>query len=195
MRPTRDRLIDAATSLLDRGGPGAVTLREVGRLAGVSHNAPYKRFADKADLLAAVAARELRLLQRRLERARHAAPDDAAALVASARAYVRWATAHPVRFKLTFGRWDLDSEELGDAAARVRTEFFEPFRSAARSGALRTDPARAALLVWALAHGAIDLDLTGHLRKDGVTTGPDVLVGDLVALLTDRRDGRRTAGQ
>jgi AcrR family transcriptional regulator len=56
---TRDDLIEVATGLLDRGGVAAVTLREVGRLAGVSHNAPYKHFADKQALLAAVAARDL----------------------------------------------------------------------------------------------------------------------------------------
>ena len=56
---TREALLDAATDLLDEGGPVAVTLREVGHRAGLSHNAPYKHFADKNALLAAVAAREL----------------------------------------------------------------------------------------------------------------------------------------
>src|SRR2546429_7684555 len=56
---TRDTLLAAAAQLLDEGGPEAVTLREVGHRAGVSHNAPYKHFADKQALLAAVAAREL----------------------------------------------------------------------------------------------------------------------------------------
>jgi Bacterial regulatory proteins, tetR family len=40
---TRDALVAAAAQLLDAGGPEAVTLREVGHRAGVSHNAPYKR--------------------------------------------------------------------------------------------------------------------------------------------------------
>src|ERR1700677_3914321 len=57
---TRDALVDAAVQLLDEGGPEAVTLREVGHRAGVSHNAPYKHFTGKEALLAAVAARELR---------------------------------------------------------------------------------------------------------------------------------------
>ena len=59
MTSTRDALIDAAAELSAAGGPAAVTLREVGRRAGVSHNAPYKHFADKEELLAAVAARDL----------------------------------------------------------------------------------------------------------------------------------------
>jgi len=53
---TRRALLDAATDLLDAGGPEAVTLREVGARAGVSRSAPYRHFADKVDLLGAVAA-------------------------------------------------------------------------------------------------------------------------------------------
>src|ERR1700740_927917 len=56
---TRDQLVDAAAELLYRGGPAAGTLRDVGKGAGVSHNAPYKHFDSKEDLLAAVASREL----------------------------------------------------------------------------------------------------------------------------------------
>jgi AcrR family transcriptional regulator len=56
---TRDALVEAAARLLDAGGVEAVTLREVGRRAGVSHNAPYKHFASTQALLAAIAAREL----------------------------------------------------------------------------------------------------------------------------------------
>lgn len=53
---TRRALVAAAVALLDRGGRDAVTLREVGTGAGVSRTAPYRHFADKDDLLAAVAA-------------------------------------------------------------------------------------------------------------------------------------------
>ncbi|WP_291410022.1 TetR/AcrR family transcriptional regulator [Actinophytocola sp.] len=57
---TRESLVDAATALLDEGGVAAVTLREVGRQVGVSHNAPYKHFASKELLLAAVRRRSWR---------------------------------------------------------------------------------------------------------------------------------------
>ena len=64
---TRDALVDAAASLMDAGGVAAVTLREVGRQAGVSRGAPYKHFADKEALLAAVAARDLAALGLQLD--------------------------------------------------------------------------------------------------------------------------------
>lgn len=55
-------MVEAAAKLLDEGGRVAVTLREVGRLTGVSHNAPYRHFANKDDLLGAIVGRELERL-------------------------------------------------------------------------------------------------------------------------------------
>ncbi|MFD6161537.1 TetR/AcrR family transcriptional regulator [Nocardia sp. NPDC060256] len=48
-------MLDAAATLLDLGGPEAVTLREVGARAGVTRGAPYRHFADKDTLLTTIA--------------------------------------------------------------------------------------------------------------------------------------------
>ena len=52
----RKTLLDAAVALIGEVGPRAFTLREVARRAGVSHNAPYRHFPSKDELLVAVAA-------------------------------------------------------------------------------------------------------------------------------------------
>src|SRR5581483_949343 len=52
----REALMRAAEALIGEVGPRAFTLREVARRAGVSHNAPYRHFASRDDLLRAVAA-------------------------------------------------------------------------------------------------------------------------------------------
>src|ERR1700677_4130866 len=52
----KQSLLDSAVALIGEVGPQAFTLREVARRAGVSHNAPYRHFRDKDDLLAEVAA-------------------------------------------------------------------------------------------------------------------------------------------
>ncbi len=182
MDSTRDRLVAAATRLLDEGGPAAVTLRQVGSLAGVSHNAPYKHFADKEELLAAVAAREL------------AGQHDAMAALASGRrapgrvvrammhGYVQWATRHPARFKLTFGSWSTDSPELGQAATAARSALVDAVAAAQADGSLpKGDPDRVASLLQAVAHGAVDLALSGHLSSTGKGHAtPDGLVDDLL---------------
>ena len=177
----RDSLISAAADLLDRGGPAAVTLREVGRAAGVSHNAPYKHFADKDDLLAAVAGRELR------RQTGVATPDTAGTPTAQALmvGYVRWARRYPERFKLTFGRWTRDNPELGEAASGARSLLIEAVsREQAKGDLPPGDPERVAVLLLALAHGAADLALAGHLSSSGKGhADPEDLVADLFRYL------------
>ena len=51
----RRSLINAALALVAEAQDWTFSLREVARRAGVSHNAPYNHFADKQELLAAVA--------------------------------------------------------------------------------------------------------------------------------------------
>src|SRR5580693_7128542 len=114
----RDSLIDAAAQLLDRGGPAAATLREVGRAAGVSHNAPYRHFADKSDLLEAIASREL-------ERLADGFGEGGAGPREMLQAYLQWALLYPERFRLTFGPWRGDETRLGKAALRTRTVLVE----------------------------------------------------------------------
>jgi AcrR family transcriptional regulator len=166
---TRERLIDAATRLLDEGGPAAVTLRDVGRMAGVSHNAPYKHFADKEDLLAAVAAREL--ARQRVRRRRSPDAEDRPAdevLRAMMHRYVRWALRHPARFKLTFGSWSTDSAELAAAATDARSALISAVERAQAAHTLGAgDPERVAALILATAHGAVDLALGGHVSRTG----------------------------
>ncbi|MDW5328222.1 TetR/AcrR family transcriptional regulator [Plantactinospora sp. KLBMP9567] len=182
---TRDALVDVAARLLDEGGVPAVTLREVGRLAGVSHNAPYKHFASKERLLAAIAARELArqgaALGATMERER--SPE--AILRATLRHYVAWALDHPARFKLTFGKWSIDSDELDSAARDAQTLLVQIVTSTQEAGALPPgDPVRLASLLRALAHGAADLASTGHLESGGKGhAGPEELIDDLLGYL------------
>lgn len=174
-QPTRERLIEAAAELLDRGGRAAVTLREVGRAAGVSHNAPYRHFADKDELLAAVAAREL-------ERLTFDPEDGVAGMV---RAYVDWALARPERFRLTFGRWDRHHPVLDAAAVRSRQAMIEGVRLAQTSGTLPNgDPERLGALLLATAQGAVSMSLDGHLSPDGKGQADAAgLIDDLLAHL------------
>src|SRR5690349_3579164 len=90
----RPALLKAAGRVLEKEGPAALSLRELARRAGVSHNAPYRHFADREALLAALAADGFRMLGEVLG-------------VASSRhrgeAYVRFALEHPQLFRLMFG--------------------------------------------------------------------------------------------
>jgi AcrR family transcriptional regulator len=178
---TRDALIEAAALLLDQGGVEAVTLREVGRQVGVSHNAPYKHFAGKEALLAAIAARELVRRDAALAATIKRGKSPEAALRAAMHDYVAWALRSPARFKLVFGAWSIDSEELSAAAHAAQTALVDLVAATQESGALPAgDPVRLTSLIRALAHGAADLAFAGHLAADGKgNASPDQLVDDL----------------
>lgn len=179
MSTTRDDLIEAAAALVEAGGPAAVTLREVGRRAGVSHNAPYRHFESKEELLAAVAARELR---RPYRGSRVGAGEAVRSML---RGHIARAVAHPELFKLTYGTWRTENAELTEAAADARRSFVTAVHAAQESGELpKGDAERLASLLHALAHGAIDLALSGHLSSTGKGRAePAELVDDLLRIL------------
>jgi AcrR family transcriptional regulator len=62
----RRAIVEAALDLLRETQSAEFSLRELARRAGVSHNAPYKHFAEKRDLLAAVSAAGFDMLTRRM---------------------------------------------------------------------------------------------------------------------------------
>src|SRR5689334_300327 len=83
----RRALVDAATKIVAKEGVAAVTLREVARLAGVSHNAPYRHFDSLSALLAAVATEAYEAFGRELTEAAKAEPKASERKKAVGRAY------------------------------------------------------------------------------------------------------------
>src|ERR1043165_4202567 len=60
-------IVNAALEVLSETQSTEFSLRELARRAGVSHNAPYKHFADKRELLAAVSAAGFETLTKHME--------------------------------------------------------------------------------------------------------------------------------
>lgn len=55
--PTRERLVEAAIRVLNRPAAGAITIEAIAAEAGLTKGAVYHHFADRRELLAAVAPR------------------------------------------------------------------------------------------------------------------------------------------
>jgi AcrR family transcriptional regulator len=98
----RNALEHAALELVAEKGPHGFSLNEASRRAGVSVAAPYKHFADREALLAALAATGYREQRKRFAAALEAAADPADQLAAFAAAYVRFAAEEPALFDVTF---------------------------------------------------------------------------------------------
>jgi hypothetical protein len=100
-------------------------------------------------------------------------------------AYVRRAIAHPEMFRLTYGPWRNGSAELASAAEGARALVVQAVQAAQDSRDLPPDdPERVTPLLLALAHGAADLALSGHLAREGKGhADPGDLIDDLLAQL------------
>ena len=100
----RQRILEAAEALLQSDGLGALSMREVARRSGVTHQAPYHHFQDRESILAALVTQGFEDLSRRLAKAnqRSAGGNLLDALVESGQAYVGFAIDRPGLFRIMF---------------------------------------------------------------------------------------------
>ncbi|MGD9694042.1 MAG: TetR/AcrR family transcriptional regulator [Thermoleophilia bacterium] len=181
--PTRAAIVSAAGALLEAGGPEAVTLRAVGAAAGVSRSAPYRHFADKADLMRALAVQTLTELAARIRRAA-AGEGGRAGLHRGCAAYVGYAVEQPHHYQLIFGDAPIaePGAELEAAADDGMRALRELAARAQADGELGPGPEReVATILWVLLHGLAQLQVTGHLHEPRTVDG-DTALDDLLAL-------------
>src|SRR4051794_1371250 len=99
----RRAIVKAAIEILHETQSLEFSLRELARRAGVSHNAPYKHFADKRELLAAVSAAGFEMLTKRMTREVADLANPRERLFAMLRAYVDHGVENPALYSLMFG--------------------------------------------------------------------------------------------
>src|ERR1700737_2770927 len=152
-------LVQAAMELLEEGGETGLSLRAVARRAGVSPAAPYRHYADREALVAAIAAVGYRELAERLAEA-HPSPSTPDQLADVAIAYVQFALERPALFRIMFGEpCDRDNDDRV-AATRAVSLFV---RSIVEKSFPQAEADAFATGVWALVHGLAFLHLDGKL--------------------------------
>ena len=163
----REKLIDAAERLFAQHGLEAVTLRQLAAEVGVSPMTPYRYFADKDAILAAVRARAFNRHAEALEAAYDNAGGDAvAASEAVGAAYVDFAFRHPEAYKLMFDISQPNEAaypELMAAAARSHRTMTRHLEALAAEGKFKGDAGLAGHMYWAALHGPIMLAFSGML--------------------------------
>ena len=194
-RSTRERLLNITADLLAEEGPEVVSLREIARRAGVSHNAPLKHFPSLGNLLAHVSADGFRELVVAMDAAvaaagRHASHRDR--LLAACRAYCSFATTHPGPFALMF-RFDLVDRSEMELAKTSHAAFdaLAEFVAGAQSEDWQpdVDSRRLTGAVWAAVHGAASLWLDEAIQPSTRARRLDEILDPLLSMLvpTTRR--------
>jgi AcrR family transcriptional regulator len=164
----RQALIEAALELVTTQGVDALTLRAAARKAGVSQAAPYRHFASKEALLAAVSEEGFRAMAAVMREALASAGDaPLAQFHALGRAYIEFARAHPSQIRVMFGRELADRSAhppLQQAAVATYRLLVDAIADCQRAGLVRAgDPEALAVSAWSMVHGFSALVIDGQL--------------------------------
>lgn len=167
----RQSLIDAAIALISEKGISDLSLRQVARRVGVSHNAPYRHFEDKDALLAAVAEQGFQSLKVAMETAKQDIPlGTSQCLEAIGLAYVNFALAQPLHYRLMFGDYRRNSDNYSALTEAARQSFMvlvDTIRAGQSAGVFRAaDPLNMAQVAWSLVHGQSMLALDRKLQVE-----------------------------
>ncbi len=175
MLSTKERILIAATDLLDAGGPSAVTSRAVGEAAGVSQSAPYRHYADKRALLDTMVRRIIEQLAGLVESARNKTDSSIAALHLVVSQYFEFARRYPIRYRLLLEECRSDSAVAAESRQAFAT-IADLVHIAQRSGDLRDgDPEKIVALIFGAVHGMADLELFGLIKVESDSeSSPDL---------------------
>jgi AcrR family transcriptional regulator len=172
----KDALVLAAERSIAKSGNVDLPLRDVAKLAGVSHAAAYRHFDSKAALLAEVAARGFKALEERLREAAGRGRALDARLVEVGVAYVGFALESVGAFRVMFepSLKPLDRfPQLAEASFNALAVFHGVVQEAVAAKVLRSDDVSGTVMaVWALVHGHACLLVDGHLAGP-FELGPD----------------------
>jgi AcrR family transcriptional regulator len=168
----------AAAQLLETKGIEGLTLRSLARQLKVSHSAPYRHFADRETLLAALAEEGYAMLGRAQREAAVAH-----GLRGMGEAYVRFALQHPQRFRLMFGGQLRIAKHA--ALREVATQTFERLSGALAARVAEARGARdSSIAAWALVHGLAQLLLGDRIAEAALAgRSREVFVRDVLSTL------------
>ena len=161
----RRLVLDAAIAIIESDGAESLSMREVARRAGVSHQAPYHYFGDRSGIFAAISEEGFTLLAQAF---RDVDFSNRSPAKAGFIAYLSFARDHVGHFRVMF-RNDIcgvtDNEETANAASSA---FDELLQMVARTIGSSVDPKAAhtfAFTMWSQAHGLATLVIDGPLPQ------------------------------
>jgi AcrR family transcriptional regulator len=154
----REACVREALAIVEREGVERLSLREVARRLGVSHQAPYKHYDSRDHLLAELVARAFDAFARHLDAlpaTGHADRD----LGQMGHAYLAYAEAHPLQYRLMFGTPLPDPDAHPEMMRTARHAFTRLSEGLERLRAAQGKPVDHdathldALFIWATLHG------------------------------------------
>ena len=191
----REQVVAASLTLIEEQGIAALSLREVARRAGVSHQAPYHHFGSKDALVAELVGRGFTRLSEMLESAERTRGTPARRLRLAARAYVDFALANPAAFRIMFRPELADLSacpSAGAAGSRAYSVLLRLVDQNFRGPRVGPDRLEAITTMhWSMVHGLSTLLLDGSLGRRMRSARDTEALIDRTLDLFSRSAGRR----
>ena len=159
----RSELVAAAHKLVQEEGYEGLTIRKLAKRVGYAPMSVYSYFADKQDILFALAEDAFETLARRIEE--HPSDDPIEALQAVMTEYAAFGLGNPNEYRTVFmtektrppeGRSFQEMHEANPAMKVLITRV----EACVAAGKLQGDPRAIATMLWAVGHGTISLLIT-----------------------------------
>lgn len=169
MSDLKQRLVAVSLDVIAEHGLEALSMREVARRADVSHQAPYKHFADREAVLAAVTAEGFRRLAAALVKSGAKKRDPWEKVLALGGVYVSFAISNPDLFRLMYRTGLIDPKQHPDCAASVAASInaFNDRVSVVIRQLVDVDDPDLSIVFWSMAHGLANLLIEGRLARAG----------------------------
>lgn len=147
----RDACVEEAMRIIEASGIESLSMREVARRLGVSHQAPYKHFESRDHILAEILKRSFEDFARHLD-ARPQSGEAFADLAAMGHAYLHYAAEKPLQYRLMFGTPLPDPDQHPEMMDKAQVAF-SLLRDNIAAMNLPSEPDVNALYVWSTIHG------------------------------------------
>jgi AcrR family transcriptional regulator len=159
----RRALVDAAIRILEREGPGALSLRAVAREAGVSPAAPYHHFKDKGELLDAVAHVGWEALGVAMTDAKaRSSAEMGSMLTEIGVSYVQFSQDHPALYRVMYDcsrDKDMLPEGIQDKEDSAYCLVRGAFKQVAGDEVADIDVELATIAAWCAGHGLAEMSM------------------------------------
>jgi len=157
----KSRCLAKAFDELDSGRISELSLRAIARDLDVSHQAPYRHFKSKDDLLSDLTSECFKHFSEHLN-ARTQGENEWQGLRLMGLAYVRYAVSYPHRYRLMFSEYHNGFALSGEALKRAQHSFLMlrdqlDLIKKSNSDALQIDPQADAMFIWSSLHGLVSL--------------------------------------
>lgn len=190
----KDACITAAREVIAEHGIESLSLRDVSRKLGVSHQAPYKHYPSRDHLLAEVMRRCFQEFARHLDGRAHS-EDPREDLRALGERYLSFAATHPLEYRLMFGAPWPESAQHPDLV-RDAIHAFDILRSILKRVHGSGPDSRAtidqdAVFIWSCMHGVASItqaNVMEHLKlQKKVRASAAHHVMDMISVALDAR--------